>query len=586
MAGDNGAKGRNAMYSDDMTGPAALPGERTADMPGASRPGRDTGADGFANRLETAVLTGGRPVWRFINARPGLARWCNRRLVDRAARHAPMRPLALSTAAPYPCWSSLTDRTWFARYLPPRPATGLPPPDDVAALFAVGAGGPRESRRSTLLFPSFAQWFTDGFMMTDARDTRRTTTNHEIDLSQLYGLTPGVTQALRRHDEAAGSRGRLKSVVAGGEEWAPPLYRADGERDPAFAALPTPIRLPDGWPIEKRSALFAFGGERANTTPFTAMINTLFLREHNRLCGVIEAAHPDWDDERVFQTARNVNIVQLIKIVVEEYINHISPYWFRLLCDPRACYDAAWNRQNWVPVEFNLLYRWHSLVPEQASWCGAPRPIGDMRLDNRPLLARGLAAGFESASRTKAWRLGLFNTAEFLLPAERASVAQGRRNELAGYNDYRAAMGFPRVTRFEQISGDPRVVAGLRAAYGHVDRIEFFIGLFAEDTLERAAVPPLIGRMVAADAFSHALTNPLLSPYVFNAGTFSEQGLASIERTGTLGDLLARNAPPCGRALVASMDQAEVGVAEAWPAATDPPRAVQGTGDPSGGDGR
>jgi len=299
-------------------------------------------------------------------------------------------------------------------------------------------------------------------------------------------------------------------------------------------------RLP--WPAEKRAGLFAFGGDRANTTPFTAMLNTLFLREHNRLCGVLERAWPDWDDARVFETARNVSIVQLIRIVVEEYVNHISPYWFSLLADPVACYDARWNRQNWIPVEFNLLYRWHSLVPERVSWDGRLRPIVDMRLDNRPLLQAGLGAAFDDASRTKAWRLGLFNTADFLLPAERASIAQGRDNQLASYNDYRAAMGYPRVTRFEQISGDGRVVEGLRRVYGDVDRIEFFVGLFAEEAPPRAAVPGLIGRMVAADAFSHALTNPLLALAVYNEATFSPQGMQSIRATSSLQDLLDRNA--------------------------------------------
>ena len=63
-----------------------------------------------------------------------------------------------------------------------------------------------------------------------------------------------------------------------------------------------------------------------------------------------------------------------------------------------------------------------------------------MRLDNGPLLQGGLGAAFTEASGTAAWQIGLFNTAYFLLPAERASIAQGRENQLAGYNDYRAAM--------------------------------------------------------------------------------------------------------------------------------------------------
>ncbi len=509
---------------------------------------RDISRDGLGNRIEAAVLTGLRPVWDFVNRSPALARFCNRVIVDRAARKVPARPLALSTEAPYTSWPSLTDRTWFGRYLPPRPAADLPPLDEVMALFQPGPDGPRVSPRSTLLFPCFAQWFTDGFLMTDDADRRRTTTNHQIDLSQLYGLTPEAAQALRRHSEAPGQKGRLKSKVIDGEEWAPRLYDAAGCRNPEFAALPAPLRLPDGWPAEKRAGLFAFGGDRANTTPFTASLNTLFLREHNRLCAVLERAWPDWDDARVFETARNVSIVQLINIVIGEYVNHITPYWFKLLADPAVCYQACWNRQNWIPVEFNLLYRWHSLVPELASWAGQLRPISDMRLDNGPLLQSGLGAAFTEASGTAAWQIGLFNTADFLLPAERASIVQGRENQLAGYNDYRAAMGYPRVTRFEQISGDPRVVDGLRRIYGDVDRIEFFVGLFAEELLPRAAVPKLIGRMVAADAFSHALTNPLLAPAVFNETTFSPQGWQSIRETSRLQHLLDRNAPGSGRA--------------------------------------
>jgi len=516
---------------------------------------RDASRDGLGNRIELAVLTGLRPVWQFVNRRKALARLCNRAIVNIAVRKVPARPLALSTAAPYTSWQSLNDRSWFGRYLPPHPAAGLPPLDDVMKLFKTGPNGanaPRVSTRSTLLFPSFAQWFTDGFMMTEDADRRRTTTNHQIDLGQLYGMTAEATQALRCRSEAPGQKGRLKSELSGGEEWAPRLYDAAGRRKPEFAALPTPLRLPDGWPAEKRAGLFAFGGDRANATPFTAMLNTLFLREHNRLCGVLERAWPEWDDARVFETARNVSIVQLIRIVVEEYVNHISPYWFSLLADPATCYEARWNRQNWIPVEFNLLYRWHSLVPERVSWDGRLRPIADMRLDNRPLLQAGLGAAFDDASRTKAWRLGLFNTADFLLPAERASIAQGRDNQLATYNDYRAAMGYPRVTRFEQISGDGRVVEGLRRTYGDVDRIEFFVGLFAEEAPPRAAVPGLIGRMVAADAFSHALTNPLLAPAVYNDATFSPQGSHSIRATSSLQDLLDRNAPGTGRA---SMEQ-------------------------------
>jgi prostaglandin-endoperoxide synthase 2 len=167
----------------------------------------------------------------------------------------------------------------------------------------------------------------------------------------------------------------------------------------------------------------------------------------------------------------------------------------------------------------------------------------ELLFDHSLLLRDGLGRGFDSASRTRSWQLGLFNTAAFLHQVEADSIGQGRQNDLATYNDYRKVMRYPKVTRFEQISSDPRVVEGLRRVYGGVEEIEFFVGLFAEDLPPRSAVLPLIGRMVAVDAFSHALTNPPLSPLVFNAATFSAEGLSVIQATATLKDLVDRNVP-------------------------------------------
>ncbi len=515
---------------------------------------RDTARDGLRNRIETLLLTRGRAFWSFVNRQPWLAGRLNRLIVSNAVLKAPARPLRLSTMSDYSSWSSLTDRTWFSRYLPPTRIADLPPIEALRELYVMRPAGARVSQRSTLLFPSFAQWFTDGFLMTAPSDPRRTTTNHQIDLSQIYGLTPSVEATLRLNSEERGRKGRLLSVIRGREEWAPPLFDAAGDRDPRFKQVPDPLKMPPGLAPERKASLFAFGGERANATLFTAAINTLFLREHNRLCAIIEAANGDWNDQRVFETARNVGIVQLIKIVVEEYINHISPYWFRLLSDPTPSYQASWNRENWIPAEFNLLYRWHSLIPEVTRWKGKTVAMAETRFGNESLLQDGLGAALDAASRSEAWRIGLFNTAPMLREVETASLQQGRDNQLASYNDYRAAMRYRRVTRFEQISGDPDIVAALRRLYGSVDRIEFFVGLFAEDLPARSAVPPLIGRMVAVDAFSHALTNPLLSPHVYNERTFTRAGMASIDATSSLRDLAARNLADDAAGVRVSMD--------------------------------
>ena len=75
-------------------------------------------------------------------------------------------------------------------------------------------------------------------------------------------------------------------------------------------------------------------------------------------------------------------IVLLIKIVIEEYINHITPYHFRLRPTRRRSRTSAGIRPNWMAIEFNLLYRWHGLVPDTLRVGGARR--ADLEDDLQP----------------------------------------------------------------------------------------------------------------------------------------------------------------------------------------------------------
>lgn len=503
---------------------------------------RDQSRDGFRNKLEYHLLSRYRPVWTVLQNFPRLERRTNALIINSLLKKTPPRPYPYSCASDFTSWTGLTDQSWYSRHLSYTHSADLPDIDSVLELFSDDQVGVTSSN-STALFPSFAQWFTDGFLLTDKNDGRRTFTSHQIDLNQVYGNTPNQTAALRVKSEASAKRGQLQIVERRGEIFAPALFLADGTRDPAFVALPEPEKFdykasPDGV-----RSLFAFGGERANISPQVAMINTVFIREHNRLAHMLTQRNPDWSDDRVFETARLINIVLLIKIVVAEYINHISPYHFQLFADGSVANSAKWNRPNWIPVEFNVLYRWHSLVPPTLSWGGQTFPTHSLLLDNRLLLEHGLARSFEDICGQPARQMGLFNTVDFLLPVESATIRLARLNGLASYNDYRHIMSYPRVRKFEQISSNPKIVAGLKRVYKHVDKVEFYPGLLAEDHRPRSAVPSLLGRMVAIDAFSHALTNPVLAPNVFTKETFTQEGLNVITATSTLRDLVLRNTP-------------------------------------------
>ena len=71
--------------------------------------------------------------------------------------------------------------------------------------------------------------------------------------------------------------------------------------------------------------------------------------------------------------------------------------------------------------------------------------------------------------------------------------------------------------------------------------VDFHVGLFCEDRVPNSPLPNLVLVFVALDAFSQALTNPLLSEHVFNRATFSAPGWTAIAKTSTLRDVLDRN---------------------------------------------
>jgi prostaglandin-endoperoxide synthase 2 len=210
-----------------------------------------------------------------------------------------------------------------------------------------------------------------------------------------------------------------------------------------------------------------------------------------------------------------------------------------------------WYRENWMSIEFNLLYRWHSLVPERIKVRGQERNTADVRWNNKLVVeGGGLASLFDEASRQPAGEIGLLNTPGFLLEIERKSLEIGRDVSLASYNDYREACTYPRMKSFSDVSSNPEIQARLKQTYRRVDDIELYVGLFAENVREFAALPTLMGTMVGGDAFSQALTNPLLSSNIFKEATFSKAGMKVIEETQRLADLVSRNIPAGDQPLV------------------------------------
>ncbi|WP_344832465.1 peroxidase family protein [Nonomuraea dietziae] len=125
-----------------------------------------------------------------------------------------------------------------------------------------------------------------------------------------------------------------------------------------------------------------------------------------------------------------------------------------------------------------------------------------------------------------------------------ASIADSRALALAPYNSYREHCRFPRVRRFEHVSGDPRVVEGLRSLYRSVDDLDLYVGLFAEE-------PGLARRDAAAAADQDHRHRRLLPGADQPAAGAPDlqlrhllaQGMRIIAATRRLADVVRRNTP-------------------------------------------
>lgn len=470
-------------------------------------------------------------------------------------------PKILVTPAPYITWPGLVDRRYTGRHLPPAPPeqyASLPEIERVAELF-MRRDGFIASRRTTALFCFFAQWFTDSFLRTD-KDRRRNTSNHDIDLCQIYGLDEATSDVLR---ERHGGRLRTQDPLPTGV-FPARLFGDDGALRPELAGLPYTKgepgqRIVDGMlpmvfagsglspeEIERRKRrLYATGLERGSNTVLYAALNALFIREHNRICKVLAAAHPGWDDDRLFETARNINIVQGLKLVIEEYINHLAgiPLTFRL--DQTFAERKRWYRSNRIAIEFNLLYRWHSMIPDHLDLPdGGKLSTADYRFNNERLEAIGLEPLFTAASHQPAGRVGLRNVPAFMWNAEVSALRFARDFRLQPFNAYRRRFGLRPYRNWDALTGDPALSKALRELYGTPDQLEFVVGLFAEKHEGGSSFGDLLRTMVAVDAFSQVFTNPLLSAECRGqADAFGSVGVAIIEETKNLRDIVRRNAP-------------------------------------------
>lgn len=467
--------------------------------------------------------------------------------------------------AGYTSLPSLTDASFRRRLLPPSetPPVHLPTEGEVNELFL--RKDMIESTNTSVTFLFFALWFMDSFLdsflRTDRTDFLKNVGNPVIDLCQIYGTDERATHILRSYHS-----GLLKSQCIDGDEYPPFLFerRQPGDKlivRQEFKGLHDEQLLAEivgTCPDDREDYMFAVGLVSGNTTIGHTMHNVVFLREHNRIARILGRQFPEWDDERLFETARNITLRLLLKLLLNEYIAHISPYrapaWRikslnRTLERIVANYEVGQN-VNWMSIEFNLLCRWHSLVPDLIGTGRNALAVSDFVSSNNQLvIERGVESLFEQCSRTRAGRIGLLNTPHFVVdrsnPAnpsiEERTITLMRQARLRSFNDYRAAFGLKRLVNFKQLTANAGLRERLETLYGDIDNLEWYVGIFAEDYPDYLMMGELLNKMVLGGAYNQVQTHPFLAARFSDESTFTQVGIRIIAGTDSLQQIIARN---------------------------------------------
>lgn len=96
---------------------------------------------------------------------------------------------------------------------------------------------------------------------------------------------------------------------------------------------------------------------------------------------------------------------ETIKIVIEDYVQHLSGYFLSLKFDPELLFGTQFQYRNRIAVEFNQLYHWHGLMPDSFIIQGEEYNYEQFLYNTSMLLDYGVEALVESFSKQIAGRV-------------------------------------------------------------------------------------------------------------------------------------------------------------------------------------
>jgi hypothetical protein len=351
---------------------------------------------------------------------------------------------------------------------------------------------------------------------------------------------------------------------------------------------------PEGLVLFDPSTMHALAGVNGNWWLGLAIFHTVFMREHNAICERLAGAHPDWDDDALFEHARLVNAALIAKIHTVEWTpallgdstmqTGMRANWWGLLGERFSRRFGRVSKseevsgipgsQTWLhgtpyamTEEFVAVYRMHPLIPDEFSIRSANNNHEIANYTFSEISGKQTHLVLEKVTMTDL--LYSFATSNpgaivlnnfpkglqhfvksdgTILDLAATDLLRSRERGVPRYNEFRRKFHLAPAERFEDFSDEPGVVEKLRSLYDDPEDVDLMIGLYAEAPPKGFAFSDTAFRVFILMA-SRRLKSDRFYTYDFRPEVYSPEGMKWIA-DNTMGTVLARNFPELAPHLV------------------------------------